>query len=181
MTSHITSAERALIDAAIAQGKTQTIPQGKSSYDGVIWDVAKNRLVSLNPERTGWKAARKNSFRGHKSRQTDPVIQQRRDSILAMAQAGQFTRDIADALNISESTVESDIKAMRKKGIEIIRPKSIGVPPDPQVAERRAKVIELHQGGMKAADIAKTLGVPLGTVYNDASALDYSLKRKAAA
>jgi len=150
---------RALIDAALAEGRVTRVPRGAVSHCGYVWCAEKNTLV-LRGEGHDWHALNR---RSHARRQ---AIQARRPQIEAkwarvreVAQRrldGMAPKAIAEAMGLPRSTVYADLNAARQAGIIVER--------QPMPAPTRDAVLALRRQGLRPAAIAEKLGIGEATV-----------------
>lgn len=108
MSDPITPEERAAIDAAIAKGRVQHIPQGViAEREEIVWCGETKKLVmadTLKGKPAGWKAA------GFKF--TTRKTEGRRQKVRRLLDRGMTVREISGRLGVSATTIYKDIQAM---------------------------------------------------------------------
>lgn len=106
MTRGLTDHERALIDAAVARGQVQRVPQGQSGQPRIQWDGAKLVYVEKQPVRSI-------SFgRGPKP---CPKVAARRRRVAEMIDQGMTAAEVALNLTIHESMARQDAAKIGKR------------------------------------------------------------------
>jgi len=115
MPSEITSEERAAINAAVASGSVQKVPDGKSGHSGYLWNPLTLSLELRNSEDS---ALRSFSF----GRKPDPKVAARRRDCLKRHGEGVSLADLAREHGVSIFTIKADIqklggKSSRKVGV----------------------------------------------------------------
>lgn len=101
-SSPLSPEERALIDAAVAEGKVRVIPRGVSG------------LEPLTPQQLDWKTG--GSLAAQKSAETRRRAQRLRQAQVAhMSGQGMSSRAIAAALVLPLSTVQADLRAIKER------------------------------------------------------------------
>lgn len=165
----VTDEERRLIDEAVAAGKVQKIPTGKSALDDeYIWGKTTRGsfgLVLKNPL-TRAEALAKFKTRLGSSVRTDPRVVERRAEVLRLTREGFSARVIADFLGCSSSAVKKDREYWQNSD-QLPKLSSSGGLSKADIQQRREKVLELIKAGMSHSQIADHLGVGKGAVSND--------------
>jgi DNA-binding CsgD family transcriptional regulator len=165
----VTDEERRLIDEAVAAGKVQKIPTGKSALDEeYIWGKTTRGsfgLVLKNPL-TRAEALAKFKKRVGSSVKTDPRVVDRRAEVLRLTREGFTAQVIADFLGCSKAAVKNDRNHWQSRG-ELPKLSSSGGQSQEDVQQRRAEVLTLIKSGLTNRQIAERLGVGKGAVAGD--------------
>ena len=146
----LTEQERALIDAAVAQGKVRKCAPGESGHPGYRWCKKKKALLPIDGGKPWRPVMRKGP---------SPQVAARRARIADMA-ATMTVAQMAVALDVTESLVRQDLSALR---VSFKRER----PTLDEVAERREVIARMTEKGMKRGEIAKALGITVHTVDKD--------------
>lgn len=167
MSDRISSAERVLIDAAVASGRVQKIPLGVQTYCDV-WDENLGRVVYKNAV-TDISQDWKGKSRGAGLRVDK--IRARRAAVKRLAEAGKTAKQIAVDLGWSLELVRDDLGALgfrAKSDREAARQKVID--------DRRVRVAQMVKRGMTTTDIhvSGEIDASCRTIRGDVSALGLS-------
>lgn len=125
--------------------------------------------------------------------QADTPTARRRAEVARLRREGHTPQQIAELLGVSVGVIRSDIKLLRKQGVDLgsdLDPDVVGQVvrflQDPKqdqiyVNERRAQVLEMRLQGYSTTKIAQTLGIsPTLAAAHLANALDMSVVENAA-
>ena len=99
----ISATERALIDAAIAKGRVEKIPTGKSSHSGYRFNGETNKLEAIEPSDQNFYG------RGHKNR-IKPKVAKRRMEVRRLMMEGKGAEEISTILNAPISVIYLDAR-----------------------------------------------------------------------
>ena len=114
MTAEITREERALIDAAIAEGRVRKIETGASAYPPLKWCEKRNGIyaymIGKSPKlKPGYTTP------AH-VKEAMAIAEKRREVVAQMANDGMRPMEVSRKLGIPISTIETDFKKLRKLG-----------------------------------------------------------------
>lgn len=164
--------ERRLIDAAVAAGKVQKIPQGKSALDvEYVWEGDEKhhgvgKLVMTTPLSPEEVRARWNG-RYSAMRKPVPAIVARRAEVLRLTNEGFKAAAIAEFLQCSEAKVNNDRKFWQGKGkLPLLSGGAPGLSVN-AIKARRKKVLKLYLAKVPYRKIAEKLGSTKGAIVND--------------
>lgn len=106
----LSSEDRALIDAAIAEGRVTRCSTGESAHCGYVWSDTHNALIARDPEQQGWRGsfARGGADAARRARLMNPRVTARRAQVAELA-ARMTVAQIAAELGISSDTVRNDL------------------------------------------------------------------------
>jgi transposase len=160
MPDALTPSERALIDAAVAQGRVTQVPRGASGLPQYFCDPATGKLVTGLGQ--GWKDVAKArgmrmSARRRRLNAAPVVVPAIEDRIEAAFKRGDLPRAIAKDLGVNSLKVYRVIHALRRKG---------RLPPVPaaSAALTGERLAQLHDSGLTYDVIATRFGVSRNTV-----------------
>ena len=94
-----------------------------------------------------------------------PVTAEDMMKLAELWNAGKTAPECADALGLSEGTVNGRLMKLRRAGL--LESRKYGRPRSKRVRERAHRVRELVSGGMAVKDIAAMYGTCLETIYSD--------------
>jgi IS30 family transposase len=156
MTAAISKEERALIDAAIAEGNITRIPTGACSETRYRWCPNMSSLVPVNGMDMSWRNQERNrAKRRFKQYELPPHIIARRKKVAELVEQRKSRSQIAEAIGCPVSQVAWDIKVM---GLSTANSERVARSPSKSVQEKRVRQKELYLAGWKTDDIAKELG-----------------------
>ena len=169
--------ERRLIDEAIAAGRVQTIPQGKSALaEEYVWqgDRSHYGVGNLVPKNPLTRAEALAKFKAHHNppRQKNPAVAHRQAEVLRLTEEGYTESEITAALkkvgiNCSSTTVKNDRAQLKKKGkLGNLSSGANGVRAK-ALEDRRQRVLGLIQSGMSNPEVAAELGITHPAVISD--------------
>lgn len=168
----ISAEERQMIDKAVAAGKVQKIPQGKSAlHIEYVWEGDKThhgvgKLVMKDPLTPEETRARWNG-RYSAPRKPVPAITARRAEVLRLTNEGFSAAQIAEALQCSKSKVSNDRKHWQDKGkLPLLSGGAPGLSKK-DIEARRKKVVKLIKAKVPYRKIAEQLGAGKGAIVND--------------
>jgi transposase len=162
MPDALTPSERALIDAAVAQGRVTQVPRGVSGLPQYFCDPETGKLVTGLGQ--GWKdvakargirmSARRRRLNAAPVVVPAPAIE---DRIEAAVKRGDAPRAIAKALGVNSYKVYRVIHALRRAG---------RLPPVPAASAELTgeRLAQLHDSGLTYDVIATRFGVSRNTV-----------------
>lgn len=172
----ISADERRMIDAAIAKGKTQTIPQGKSGLDeDLIWKgdpdnpYSFGQLVPKVPV-TRAEALAKMKRASWSRRNINPALANRRNRVEELSNQNMTAKEIAAAIGCTETNVKNDRKWLRTKGRDL-KPVKAFKGTNPEIQARRDWILKLINEGKTQGEICKITGLPRSKVQNDREAM----------
>ncbi len=170
--SEVDANERQLIDEAIAAGKVQKIPQGKSAFtEDYVWEGDKNnphgfgKLVPVNPM-TLQERRKKFNKNFTTQRKKCPEIEFRRKEVLRLVNEGYTGPEIAKYLGLNRKTVQGYRADLVKRGL-LEKCVPGGTMSQSQLDRRREKVRELVLAGHTNAQIAEALSCGKSAVAAD--------------
>lgn len=169
--SEIDAQERRLIDEAIAAGKVEKIPTGKSAFaEDYVWEGDRNsshgvgKLVSVVPRTFKERKARYNKAWGRRN-SLNPETIRVREEVLRLTKQGLSYSQVGEALNISKRSVNSHCQALRKAGrLELRSSNGMTVA---EVQARREDVLKHLNEGLSYREVGKLLGVSKNIVQSD--------------
>ncbi|HGG04781.1 MAG TPA: hypothetical protein ENK28_04930 [Aliiroseovarius sp.] len=170
MGDHISSEDRALINAAIDAGQITRVPTGASVTSiEYVWESRgpdSGSLIAVDPDKRGlWRGFHCAAGRGAVG--PSPAINARRARVRQMVADQKTVDEISAALDRSRKVIAGDIAAMGLERPQTARQKYKAE----VVAARRVKVAEMIADGMTSVAIAKLLGVSYRTIQCDRRAL----------
>lgn len=183
--ARIDDEERRLIAAAVAEGRVQKIPTGKSAFaEEYVWSGCEDGpgigRLDLKEPMTRQEALAKFKARNMRPRQfkADPALQARRAKVLELTNEGLSGPAIAKRLGVDPKTVKNDRKHLQKKGkLEKLSSGANGKT-KADIEARREKVLSLILAGKSNPQVAAELNISLGKVIGDRLVLRESGKLK---
>lgn len=172
----VTDEERRLIDAAVAAGKVQKVPTGKTTLEPeYIWgrdSKGKEGLVLKNP------ISRAQALENYKSRlcisrnrTPDPRIAKRRAEVLRLSLEGYSAPQIAEHLCCHKVTIRNDRRYLQKKGdLPKLSSSPLGIFAK-DIDNRREQVAKLYAQGVSLRAMGEMFGVSKTAIQADVKIL----------
>ena len=115
MTAEITKQERALIDAAIAEGRVRKIETGASAYPPLKWCEKRNGIYAyMQGKAPRLKVGYLSDSRMDK---LEKEITARRAIVLEMSLAGESLDAMAKRTGYSKTAIKRDRAVLRQRGL----------------------------------------------------------------
>jgi len=135
MTAHISTTERALIDAALAAGRATVIPPGVDTQPKYRWCPTEGKLVQIGGMNISIKTTfgSGGSYRKRAAMRPNVIAARQRRTVVAEHHtAGMTNRQISDLMGVEPWTVQADLKRLGLRA-------NIAPPPPPmQKIKRRS-------------------------------------------
>ncbi len=163
--------ERRLIDEALAEGKAQKIPTGKSAFaEEYVWrgseDSYIGRLEPKNPLTRQEALARYKAQNGRPQKE-NPRITHRRAEVLRLTNEGYSAPEISQALGCSAAQVKKDRESLQSKGKLQKLSSGANGRTVTEIQDRRKAVLKLIKAGKTNRQVAEQLGETIGSVRSD--------------
>ena len=161
MNATISPADRALIDAAIADGKVTKVPLGANTQPQYVWCKGKDGkegLHQLGGSDVSWRSvnAKKARTKAHRDMQRRPDVvaaKIRRAELRPLIEQGLSAPQIANMMGLNVELIRADAKRM-------------GMSLKSAIPDTRARVLAaaLENPGFGAMRLSHFMGLPMTTV-----------------
>jgi DNA-binding CsgD family transcriptional regulator len=162
MADVIQPADRALIEAALAEGRVTRVPRGVSGLPGYVCDSQTGKLICERPQhwRDQLAAAGRTHARARRLQRAaaapvkgaaspaEPKLETKAARIKAALLRGDAPGVVAEAVGVKTHYVYMVATQMRKAG---------QLPPHADLSAQRVRVLELHAEGLSFGEIAQRM------------------------